>query len=377
MSRPDPIADALDAAVAGGVFPGAVLHVRLRGAPVYHRAAGNAALIPAQEPARRETIYDLASLTKPLATTTALLRLVQDGRLRLEDPVQRHVEELTGSAIGEATVYHLLTHSAGLPAWKPLYDRIAEEDRRTPGVLGGPAALRLALRLIMAEPLSTPPGVRSLYSDLGFILLGALVERVSGATLPAYCRQAVFEPMGASLFFLGRRAAGSGGTPVPDAALIAPTEDDPWRGRLLRGEVHDENAHALGGAAGHAGLFGTAAAVAVVVGHWLDGYLGRSAVLPSDLVKRSTARQEGIAGSSWAMGWDTPSAPSSSGSRFSAASFGHLGYTGTSIWVDPTTELEVVLLSNRVHPTRRNEAIKQFRPAIHDLIYDELVAGSR
>jgi len=376
MSRSDPIADALDAAVAGGVFPGAVLHVRLRGASVYHRAVGSAAVIPVREPARPETIYDLASLTKPLATATAVLRLVQDGRVHVDDPVQRHVEELKGSAIGEATVHHLLTHSAGLPAWRPLYERIAEEERRTPGTMGGPAAQRMALALIMQEPLSTPPGARSLYSDLGFILLGVLVERASGSSLAAYCRQAVFEPMGASLFFLGRGAAGSGGAAVPDAALIAPTEDDPWRGRVLRGEVHDENAHALGGAAGHAGLFGTAVAVSDVVGHWLDGYKGRSRVLPSDLVKRFTARQGGIAGSSRAMGWDTPSAPSSSGGRFSAVSFGHLGYTGTSIWVDPTQELEVVLLSNRVHPTRRNEAIKQFRPLIHDLIYEKLVAGS-
>ena len=377
MSRSDPIADALEAAVAGGVFPGAVLHVRLRGAPVYHRAAGCAALIPAREPARVETIYDLASLTKPLATTTAVLRLVQDGRLRVDDPVQRHVEELKGSAIGEATVYHLLTHSAGLPAWRPLYERIAEEDRHTPGVLGGPAAQRMMLALIMQESLANPPGARSVYSDLGFILLGVLVERASGNALAVYCREAVFEPMGASLFFLGRQSAGSGVATVPDAALIAPTEDDPWRGRLLRGEVHDENAHALGGVAGHAGLFGTASAVSAVVGHWLDSYMGRSRVLPSDLVKQFTRRQEGIAGSSWGLGWDTPSAPSSSGSRFSAVSFGHLGYTGTSIWIDPIKELEVVLLSNRVHPTRRNEAIKQFRPLIHDIIYDELVAGSR
>jgi len=377
MSQHDPITKALDAAVAGGVFPGAVLHVRLRGAPVYHRAAGCAALIPAREPARMETIYDLASLTKPLATTTAVVRLIQDGRLSLDDPAQRHVDELKGSAIGEATVYHLLTHSAGLPAWRPLYERIAEEDRHTPGVLGGPAAQRMMLALIMQESLANPPGARSVYSDLGFILLGVLVERVSGNALAAYCREAVFEPMGASLFFLGRQAAGSGRGTATDAALIAPTEDDPWRGRMLRGEVHDENAHAIGGAAGHAGLFGTASAVSAVAGQWLDGCVGRSRVLPSDLVKRFTARQGGIAGSSWALGWDTPSPPSSSGSRFSAASFGHLGYTGTSIWIDPIKELEVVLLSNRVHPTRRNEAIKQFRPLIHDIIYDELVAGSR
>ncbi len=373
MSPSDPIANAMHAAVEGGVFPGAVLLVRLRGQVAYHQAFGSAALTPAREPASPETVYDLASLTKPLATTTAVLCLVQDGRLRLDDPLQRHLDALHGNAIGEATVYHLLTHSAGLPAWRPLYERIAEEDRRTPGLLGSPAAKQMALDLIKQEPLATSPGSRSLYSDLGFILLGLLVEQAGGTTLAAYCRQSIFEPMQAPLFFLGPGGMAAGHGAPSDISRIAPTEDDPWRGRLLRGEVHDENACALGGAAGHAGLFGTAAAVSAVVGQWLDSYAGRSRVLPSDLVRRFTARQERIAESSWALGWDTPSNPSSSGSRFSAASFGHLGYTGTSIWVDPTKELEVVLLSNRVHPTRRNETIKQFRPLIHDVIYEAFV----
>ena len=372
MSQSDRIANAMNAAVDGGVFPGAVLLIRLRGERVYHRAFGCAALVPVREPARLETIYDLASLTKPLATTTAVLRLVQDGRLSVDDPLQQHVEELKGSAIGDATVYHLLTHSAGLPAWRPLYERIAEEDRRNPGLLGSPAAEQMVLVLIKQEPLSAPAGTRSLYSDLGFMLLGILVERAGGKSLAVYCQESVFEPMRAPLFFLGPRSASS-----PNITLIAPTEDDPWRGRLLRAEVHDENACALGGVAGHAGLFGTATAVSAVVGHWLDSSVGRSRLLPIDLVRRFITRQDKIDGSSWALGWDTPSAPSSSGSRFSAASFGHLGYTGTSIWVDPTRELEVVLLSNRVHPTRRNDAIKQFRPLIHDVIYEELVASSR
>ena len=371
MQKPtDPIADAMQAAVEGGVFPGAVLLVRLRGATVYHRAFGCAALIPAKEPARLETIYDLASLTKPLATTTVVLRLVQDGRLGLDEPLRKHLGELEGSTIGDATLYHLLTHSSGLPAWRPLYERIVEEDRRTPGFLGSPAAKQLALTLIKEEPLEAPAGARSCYSDLGFILLGTLVERAGGRSLPVLCRELVFDPMRAPLFFLGPGNAGS-----PDSTLVAPTEDDPWRARVLRAEVHDENAYALGGAAGHAGLFGTASAVSAVTGQWLDGCAGRSRFLSPELVRHFVARQERIAGSSWALGWDTPSAPSSAGRRFSAASFGHLGYTGTSIWIDPTVELEAVLLSNRVHPTRRNDAIKQFRPWIHDVIYEELVSG--
>lgn len=372
MKPADPIGDAMRKAVDDGVFPGAVLLVRHVGQTVFHQAFGNAALIPAQEPARLDTIYDLASLTKPLATTTAVLCLVRDGRLRLDDPAQRHIEELKGSPVGEATVYHLLTHSSGLPAWRPLYERIEQEGRRTQGFFDNETIWKLALALIKQEPLEASPGARSVYSDLGFILLGVLVERASGTGLATYCRESIFKPMNAWLSFLTGRSMAAA-----VSRRIAPTEEDPGRGWPLRGLVHDENALALGGVAGHAGLFGTAEAVGVVTGQWLNAWAGRSSLLPSDLVKRFTTRQEAIAGSSWAMGWDTPSAPSSSGNRFSASSFGHLGYTGTSIWVDPSQELEVVLLSNRVHPTRRNEAIKQFRPRIHDLIYDEMVAGSR
>lgn len=155
-------------------------------------------------------------------------------------------------------------------------------------------------------------------------------------------------------------------------ALVAPTEDDPWRGRMLQGEVHDENACALGGVAGHAGLFGTAAAVAAMTGLWLDGYLGKRGLLSPELVRRFASRQ-GTPGSSWGLGWDTPSAPSSSGKYFSPQAFGHLGFTGTSVWIDPMCELEVVLLSNRVHPTRQNIAIQTFRPLLHDVIYERVV----
>jgi CubicO group peptidase (beta-lactamase class C family) len=302
--------------------------------------------------------------------------LVQDGRLKLEDPVDHYVPELTGSAIAEATVWHLLTHSSGLPAWRPLYRHLVEEDQPWPGTLGGAADQHVVLALIKEEPLGAPPGRRSLYSDLGFILLGIVIERASGRSLACFCREAVFEPMGAALFFLGPGATGAGSPPGVDLRLIAPTEEDPWRGRLLQGEVHDENAYALGGVAGHAGLFGTAQAVAAVVANWMDGYTGQSCVLAQDLVRQFVTRQNRVPGSTWALGWDTRSAFSSAGRRFSAASFGHLGFTGTSIWVDPVSELEVVLLSNRVHPTRRNEAIKQFRPWLHDLIYEEIVEKS-
>ncbi len=372
MDASDPIAGAMQSAVEAGVFPGAVLLVRFRGAVRYHRAVGLAATVPLPEPVSRDTIYDLASLTKPLVTATSILCLVQDGRLGLDVAVQDYLPELQARPVGGATVAHLLTHSSGLPAWRPFYERVAEQDKLRPGSLGSAAAKDYVLQLIGAEELAAPIGTEAVYSDLGFMLLGLLVERLAGRSLADFVRERIYGPINAApLFFLPTKD----GQPQLPAGSIAPTEDDPWRGRMLRGEVHDENAYALGGIAGHAGLFGTASAVLAVSGCWLDAVKGRPSLLQSDLARRFTGRQEIVPGSSWCLGWDSPSPPSSSGTKFSPRSFGHLGYTGTSLWVDPERELEVVLLSNRVHPTRKNDKIREFRPKIHDIIYQELMAG--
>jgi CubicO group peptidase (beta-lactamase class C family) len=378
MSTDDPIAGAMRAALERGVFPGAVLLVRLRGRVAYHRAFGLAARLPVPEPATLDTIYDLASLTKPLATATAVLCLTQDGRLGLDTPIQETLDELAGSPVGAATIRHLLSHRAGLPAWRPLYQRIALCDRTPPGLRGRDDAKRVTLALIRDETLQAPPGTQGLYSDLGFILLGFLVERVTGMTLAEYCRQRVYDRVGAGELFFIESEGGQVGRPAGDPAdplRIAATEQDPWRGRLLRGEVHDENAWALGGVAGHSGLFGTADAVAVLAGRWLEGCLGRPSRLSPGLVRNFLEQPAQTSGASWASGWDRPSPPSAAGARFSARSFGHLGFTGTSVWVDPAVELEVVFLSNRVHPSRANDAIRAFRPQLHDLIYKECVEG--
>jgi CubicO group peptidase (beta-lactamase class C family) len=230
--------------------------------------------------------------------------------------------------------------------------------------------------LIKQEALIYKTGERSLYSDLGFMLLGIVVERLSGCSLDRFVAEQIARLLNADPF----RFLPIGWKQEGDISLlagqIAPTEWDMWRGRLLCGEVHDENAAALGGVAGHAGLFGSAEAVLAVTGAWLSGYHRRSSTIDSDIVREFSTRDERIPGSSWALGWDTPSTPSSSGRYFSSRSFGHLGFTGTSIWIDPMCELEVVLLSNRVHPTRNNEAIKLFRPVIHDLVRQECMGQS-
>lgn len=209
------------------------------------------------------------------------------------------------------------------------------------------------------------------------MLLGFLVERLSGMPMDIWFGETIAQPLQADPMMycppVGRARLGVV-RPAIDASQIAPTEQDERRNRLLCGEVHDENAAAMGGVAGHAGLFGTAESVLAVSGAWLRGYHGRESILDAKLVRQFTTRQESAAQSSWALGWDTPSVPSSSGSSFSEQSFGHLGYTGTSLWIDPLRELEVVLLSNRVHPSRRNEKIKTFRPYIHDLVYWEFVS---
>ncbi len=367
MTGPSAIQSAMDQAVLDGVFPGGILAVRLNGELKSLAVAGRMSSEPT-DPVQVSTMYDLASLTKPLATVTSVLLLVQSEKLHLDQPIEDTLGELEGTPVGSATLRHFLTHGSGLPGWRPLYERLDAK-----GILWGrsESVRQEVLHLIRDEPLIVGRGERSLYSDLGFILLGFAVERASGRPLDEYFYEAVTRPLKAQALCFNPLAFGARFS----ASTIAPTEWDEWRKRLLQGEVHDENAAAMGGVAGHAGLFGTAEAVLAVSGAWLSSYHGQRSILGERLVREFTRRQSIPPRSTWALGWDTPSTPSSSGSCFSPESFGHLGYTGTSLWIDPSQNLEVLLLSNRVHPTRRNEAIRAFRPMIHDLVYREVVQG--
>lgn len=368
---------ALEQAVTDGVFPGVVLAVRRGGGQIDLFTAGLVSTLEAAHAVQPATVYDLASLTKPLSTVTALVLLIQAGRCQLHDRVESILPELAGTLIGTATIRHLLTHSSGLPGWRGYYERLSP-TACIPATEQPRGLSRTAVvKLIGDEALIYERGARSLYSDLGFMLLGIIVERRSGIPLQEFFRDRIALLAGAAQLgfvptewadnFLEEARRRGGG--------VAPTEQDTWRGRLLCGEVHDENAAALGGVAGHAGLFGTAEAVLAVTGAWLEAYHGRPSVLDPVLVKEFTGRQAVVPGSSWALGWDTPSPPSSAGRFFPDVAFGHLGYTGTSVWIDPLHELEIVMLSNRVHPTRKNERIKAFRPLIHELVYREYIGG--
>ncbi len=337
-------------------------------------------------PVDHDTWFDLASLTKPLVTASLCIRAVSENRLQLEDAVTRFLPR--GAAPRDKkdiTVGHLLNHASGLPAHEDFYLDLI----RVPPA-GRADAL---LNSILSAPLTDPPGKTARYSDLGFMLLGWIIETVFHGPLDRLARELLWKPAGAADLLDFRRidasvapeaAAPPGGRDAEggkDHLRFVATEQCPWRGRLLQGEVHDENAFSMGGVAGHAGLFGTAEGVFRWLSFLRKVYRGEAADSgPSgswspSVVKAFWERKNMISGSTWALGFDTPSeADSSAGVYFSPNSVGHLGFTGTSFWMDLEKDVLVVLLTNRVHPTRANSGIKEFRPAVHNLIMEALHA---
>ena len=346
--------DLLTTATGDGVTPGGVLLVARRGAVVLERAAGRLTYDEGSPAVTPSTIYDLASLTKIIATTTLMMRRVEAGVLDLDDTAASYLPELAESPAGGATLRDLLAHSSGLPCCTELFRDVGD------GLDRDEARARY-LEHIAGTQLEVGRRERAIYSDLGVLLLGEILERSSDRGLDDLMQAEVLDPLG---------LADTGYLPLEELReRIAPTEFDSWRGRLPHGEVHDENTLALGGIAPHAGLFGIAREVAAFGQAMLNGGVyGGQRLADAETVALFTRRAELVPGSSRALGWDTPSHPSSAGRYFSAHSFGHTGFTGTSLWIDPELDLIVVLLTNRVHPTRDNIAIRTLRPAIHDAV---------
>ena len=348
--RPDGMAEVdrvIEAAVAAHAFPGAVVAVGKDGVLAHLKAFGHLSYDADAASVQTDTLYDLASLTKVIVTTTMAMILVDEGKLDITKPVSAFLPEFHGGAKDKVTVWHLLTHSSGIDWWAPLFKEIKGKDAY--------------VKRIDAMDLVYEPGTKSVYSDLGVILLGEILERVAGQDLDTFARTRILGPLGMkdTTYRPGREL-------LP---RIAATENDPWRGHVLRGEVHDENAAALGGIAPHAGLFGTAPDLARFAQMLLDGgVLGHQRIVSRETVEKFTHKAGGVPGSSRALGWDTPSENSSAGSLLSPRSFGHTGFTGTSMWMDPDRNLFVVLLTNRVHPTRENNAIREVRRAVADAV---------
>jgi CubicO group peptidase (beta-lactamase class C family) len=334
----------LQSAVAEKAFPAAVIEVGTTTHVLWREAFGRLTFDAAAPPATDDTVFDLASLTKVLATTPLVMLGVERGALGLDDDLGVHLRRWQIAARGPVTLRDLLTHCSGLPAHLPLFrEHHGREEFE---------------EAICRTPFEYTPQSRAIYSDLGFMLLGFVLER--GAPL-------------SERFDALKRHTGSAEDfqfhpPQQWRVRTAPTHIDPWRGRLLVGEVDDENAWALGGAAGHAGLFGTAAAVGDQARHLLQVLAGRLGAFLGDTVRTFIARRTDVPDSSRALGWDTMLPSSSCGTRMSERAFGHTGFTGTSLWIDPDRQIYVTLLTNRVYPDRTNDAIRRVRPAVHDAV---------
>jgi serine-type D-Ala-D-Ala carboxypeptidase len=342
-AHPTAIETIVATAIADRVFPGIVIEAGRTNAPLFTYAAGAQTYDAGGVRVDERTIYDLASLTKVIGTAALMAGEVASGRMRLNDRVRHWIASWTGEDRQQVTVRDLLEHASGLPAHRPYY-----KTRQ------GRPAFEIA---ICEEPLDYAPRTKSIYSDPGFMLLGFALETAASATLDHQFATWKERELGRDTEVTYR---------PPDAwrLRIAPTENtEP--GDELRGTVHDENAAALGGVASHAGLFGTAAAVGACARWWM-----RSASLALFATKSH------VPGSSRALGWDTMLPTSSCGTKMSRSAIGHTGFTGTSLWIDPAQDLYVVILTNRVHPTREGEGIQDVRRALHNVIVTALAGGA-
>ncbi|MGD8836413.1 MAG: serine hydrolase domain-containing protein [Desulfobacteraceae bacterium] len=340
--------------VDSGVFPGAVLQVVADNRTVFNQAYGSADLFCGR-PMTLDTFFDLASLTKPLATVPAVMVLVQRGQLDLDQCIGDILPDITGCGKERITLRQLLNHSSGLPAWRPFFM----------GLRNIPIPSRLALlrRRLLAEPFASRPGRKSEYSDLGYMLLQWVVEILSGQSLDQFVSHEIYAPL-----CIENLSFNNANQPVSGPHQYAATQLCPWRNKLMVGQVDDDNAYVTGGVAGHAGLFGTADAVSRLLHGLLAADRGDSdsGVFNPNLVH---AFFEAPPNQRWALGFDTPSPQgSSAGQYFSSRSVGHLGFTGTSFWMHRQKGIIVVLLTNRVHPWRFNPGIKAFRPRLHDAV---------
>ncbi len=365
---------AFNDAIERGVMPGATVVVRKGDEIVFENQFGWRQTVPDRYPMQLETVFDLSSLTKVLATSTAMMLLIREGKVRLDDRVTRFFHNFGVHGKTYITFRHLLGHYSGLAAWRPFYGQIADIERKGRiNFMASRGAKEYVYEQIHREKLEAPAGSRAIYSDLNFMLLGEVVEQVTGGGLNRFCRDRIFRPLSlrATDFVDISLVRTHRLEPVPE--MFAATEICPTRKRLLVGEVHDENAYAMGGAAGHAGLFGPVKEVDRILAELIACYHGRSDLVPRSLITEFWKRNDVVKGSTWALGWDTPTAGNSSaGTHFSPAAVGHLGFTGTSIWIEPEREIAVTILTNRVHPRRDNEAIRDFRPLIHDRIMEVL-----
>jgi serine-type D-Ala-D-Ala carboxypeptidase len=339
------------------IFPGAVLLFSKEGLILFHKAYGVGNIF-SRHPVSLHTLFDLASLTKPLATATSMMALVKGGKLALKNQLGQILPELKNSEKNEIRIEHLLSHTSGLPDYYPYYkvlEKYPVHERKH--------QLRCMLKNV---PLKNPIGHTRLYSDLGYMILSWIIETTAKCKIDRFVNDEVFNPLGLRNLFYQNLCE------KKKNIQYAATEMCPWRKTLVEGVVHDENAFIMGGIEGHAGLFGTAEDIHRLLAHILTVYTDElfKGIFPAHLVKIFLKRFKNF---DRALGFDTPSDKnSSSGHFFSPQSVGHLGFTGTSFWMDLQRSIIVILLTNRIHPDRKNENIRKFRPVLHDAIMSKI-----
>jgi CubicO group peptidase (beta-lactamase class C family) len=357
----------LEKGISEGVFPCAASSIsygldKERGKNIIY--CGNATLYPEKRKLKKNDYFDLASLTKPFATTMAILCLLRMEKIGIDEKLPSLIEKKISDEKKEITTRQLLSHSAGFPAHREYFKILCGVEKKKKDNV---------VTLLLKEKLEYKPGTMSVYSDLGFMLLGKIIEKKAGCSLSDFVEKKVLKPIKLEKkIFYNPIVAGE--KKYKQSDFVA-TENCPWRKKILCGEVHDDNCYAMGGIAGHSGLFGNIEGVTAYAGLILDMWKGRAVhpnISNNDL-KTFLSRQLNIPGSNWALGFDTPAKNgSSSGKYFCARSVGHLGFTGTSFWIDPEKEIIIVLLSNRVHPVRGNTEIRRFRPVFHDRVLEKV-----
>jgi CubicO group peptidase (beta-lactamase class C family) len=384
-----PIQSLIERALDEGVAPCISAMVLSKGEVLHASAQGLAQLEPERRVLQPNDLFDVASVTEVMATTTLAAIFFAEGRLGLDEPVATYLQPFARAGKGRVTIRHLLAHSSGLPAWRPYFELVAHDeigsaaflppatrpsgDRLAPAMVRGRRLIRDA---VTGESLEAQPDERTACTDLGFMVLGWLLEHVGGAGLDDLAAKRVFAPLGlTSTFFFDEADPGVAAERRRGCSFVA-TERCAHRQEINCGSVNDDNAWALGGVAGHAGLFSTACEVARLGQAWLDAVRGRPGLLDPETARLFTKRGTFATESTRALGWDTPGPEGSQlGTRLGrgkGGAFGHLGFTGTSLWIDVDREVVCALLTNRCHPTRENQKIRTFRPQFHDAVAEAL-----
>jgi CubicO group peptidase (beta-lactamase class C family) len=387
------VREVLAAGIDEDVFPGAVLLVGRKGEVIFEEAVGVLSKIEgaSRVATRSETVFDIASLTQPVVTAALVMILLEKGKLNLDDKVARYVPGFGTFSKSDITLRHLLEHSSGLVHWHPFYEEIvALSASSRMGILASSTAKDYVYQQISRFPLKNKAGALQIFSDIGYIILGQVVERLFGAPLNKIASKLLFQPLGmTSSSFIDLPMVKRGALEaVPD--IVAPTEACPWRKRVLVAEVHDDNAWAMGGISGHAGCFSTARDIHNFASSLLAAYHGQSSFVArktvrtfwypwvepygeASLVEASIREHFQDKGNKWRLGWEGPNEDNGmNSSGLSPFAVGHSGFTGCSLWIEPELGLDMVLMTNRVHPTRNNKKIMEYRPKLHATILQAL-----